>query len=236
EQLAKIADRLKGLKERQDAAVDRSKELHGKAMKQREWTRGLQQTLDADKLSQQGLAEETRSLQEKIKEARVFEHIMEKAAKAMEGAVDAMAKRKELQRKKPWDDEEAKDEERRQEEIVKLQTQATQRLQRLLDALKDEMQAADQKPPMQPMDGGGEDEQPRMRPPGDGIPPMAELKALRAEQVEVNERTKEFAQRNPNADNLNEMQRRELTELEAEQRRLREIFAGMTTDKKGERP
>src|SRR5262249_55661360 len=73
EQLAKIADRLKGLKERQDAAVDRSKELHGKAMKQREWTRGLQQTLDADKLSQQGLAEETRSLQEKIKEARVFE-------------------------------------------------------------------------------------------------------------------------------------------------------------------
>ena len=236
EQLAKIADRLKGLKERQDSAIDRSKELHQKAAKNRNWTLGLRQTLDADKLSQQGLAEETRSLQEKIKEARVFEHIMEKAAKAMEGAADAMAKRKELERKSPWDDEEAKDEERRQEETVKLQTLATQRLQRLLDALKDEMQAADAKPPMQPMDGGGDEQQPRMRPPGDGIPPMAELKALRAEQVEVNERTKEFAQRHPNVDNLNEMQRRELTELEAEQRRLREIFGGMTADKKGDRP
>ncbi len=236
EQLAKIADRLKGLKERQDAAIDRSKELHDKAAKKREWTRGLQQTLDADKMSQQGLAEETRSLQEKIKEAKVFEHVMDKAAKAMDGAVDAMAKRKEQKRNAPWDDDEAKDEEQRQEKTVKLQTQATQRLQRLLDALKDDLQAAAEKPPMQPMDGGGGDEQPRMRPAGDGIPPMAELKALRAEQVEVNERTKEFALRHPNVDNLNDLQRRELTELEVEQRKLREIFAGMTSDKKGDRP
>ena len=238
EQLAKIADRLKGLKERQDTAIERTKELHQKAAKKREWSIGLQKTLDADKTTQLGLAEETRSLQEKIKEAKVFEHIMDKAAKAMDGAADAMAKRKEQagDRKTPWTDDEAKDEERRQEEIVKLQTQAAQRLQRLLDALKDDPQVA-QKQPMdqQPMEGGG-DEQPRMRPPGDGIPPMAELKALRAEQVEVNERTKEFAQRHPNVDNLNEQQRRELTELEAEQRRLREIFAGMTTEKKGDRP
>jgi hypothetical protein len=90
---------------------------------------------------------------------------------------------------------------------------------------------------------GGGDEKPMedepqggMRPPGDGIPPLAELKALKAEQMEVNERTKEFAQRHPNVDNLNNAERRVLTELEAEQRRLREIFAGMTTEKKGDRP
>ena len=137
-------------------------------------------------------------------------------------------------RKKPWTDDDAKDEERRQEDIVKLQTQATNRLQRLLDALKDEPQAAQK--PMEPMEGGGDGEQQRPRPPGDGIPPMAELKALRAEQLEVNERTKEFAQRHPNVDNLNEDQRRELTAIEAEQRTLREIFAGMTTKKEGDRP
>lgn len=238
EQLAKIADRLKGLKERQDTALERSRELHEKVAKGRGWTRGLQQSLEGDKTTQEGLAQETRSLQEKIKEAKVFEHIMDKAAKAMDKAVEAMAERKKLSddRQKPWSDEIGKDEERRQTEIVKLQTQATQRLQRLLDALKEEPQAAQQ--PMgdeKPMEGGDE-QQGGMRPPGDGIPPLAELKALKAEQMEVNERTKEFAQRHPNVDNLNNDQRRELTELEAEQRRLREIFAGMTTEKKGDRP
>ncbi|MCA1683716.1 MAG: hypothetical protein LC708_01105, partial [Actinobacteria bacterium] len=237
EQLAKIADRLKGLKERQDAAVERTRELHQKAVKGRDWTRGLKQTLDADKMTQEGLAQETRGLQEKIKEAKVFEHIMDKAAKAMEQAADAQGKRKEQagERKAPWTDDDAKDEERRQDEIVKLQTQAAGRLQRLLDALKEEPQVAQQPQEQKPMDGG-DDEQPRMRPPGDGIPPLAELKALKAEQMEVNERTKEFAQRHPNVDNLNEQQRRELTELEAEQRRLREIFAGITTEKKGDQP
>lgn len=237
EQLAKIADRLKGLKERQDTAIERSRELHEKAAKKRDWTRGLQQSLEGDKITQEGLAQETRSLQEKIKEAKVFEHIMDKAAKAMDKAVEAMADREKQfdQRKAPWSDDDAKDEERRQTEIIKLQTQATQRLQRLLDALKEDPQAAQQ--PMgdqQPMDG--DEQQGGMRPPGDGIPPLAELKALKAEQLEVNERTKEFAQRHPNVDNLNNDQRRELTELEAEQRRLREIFAGMTAKEKGDRP
>lgn len=237
EQLAKIADRLKGLKERQDTAIERSKELHQNVLKGRDWSPPFRQTLDGNKKVQEGLAEETRELQEKIKEAKVFEHIMDKAAKSMDQAADAMAKRKEQagDRKKPWSDDEMKDEERRQDQIVKLQTQAAQRLQRLLDALKEEPQVAQQPMEQQPMEGGG-DEQPRMKPPGDGIPPLAELKALRAEQLEVNERTKEFAQRHPNVDNLNEEQRRELRELEEEQGRLRQIFGGMTTEKKGDRP
>ncbi len=236
EQLAKIGDRLKGLKERQDAAIERTQELHKKVLERKEWTPGLQQTLDADKMTQDGLAQEARSLQEKIKEAKVFEHVMDKAAKAMDKAADAMAERKDqAAKRKQWKDEDIKDEERRHADIVKLQTQATQRLQRLLDALKEEPQAAQAPKDQQPMEGG-DDQQPRMRPPGDGIPPIAELKALKAEQLDVNEQTKEFALRHPNVDNLNEGERRELSELEAEQRRLREIFGGMTTNKKGEQP
>jgi hypothetical protein len=236
EQLAKIGDRLKGLKERQDAAIERTQELHKRVLEKKEWTRGLQQTLDADKMTQDGLAQEARSLQEKIKEAKVFEHVMDKAAKAMDKAAEAMGDRKEQAAKREkWKDEDVKDEERRQADIVKLQTQATQRLQRLLDALKEEPQAA-QAPKEQPMDGGGDEEQPRRRPPGDGIPPIAELKALKAEQLDVNEQTKEFAQRHPNTDNLNERERTELTALRDEQQRLREIFAGMTTNKKGAQP
>ena len=50
--------------------------------------------------------------------------------------------------------------------------------------------------------------------PGDGVPPLAQLKVLRAEQLEVNEQTKEFAKNHPNLNNLNEAQQRELTALE----------------------
>ncbi|MCS7045967.1 MAG: hypothetical protein NZO58_06395 [Gemmataceae bacterium] len=235
EQLAKIADRLQGLKQRQDTAIERTNELQQKLQKTRSWSRGLQQALEGDHVSQVGLAEEARSLQEKIQNARVFEHVIDKAAKAMERAADAMRERKKASTTRPpaWNDADWKDEVARHEAIVRLQTQASERLQRLLDALKEEPQAAAQQPPPQPMDGDGN--MPRSRPPDDGIPPLAELKALRAEQLEINERTKDFAARHPNVDHLTEDQRRELTELEADQRRLREIFAGMT-NKKGERP
>jgi hypothetical protein len=241
EQLAKIADRLKGLKERQDAAVERTQELHKKLTARKEWSRGLMQTLDADRMTQEGLAGETRSLQEKIKEAKVFEHVMDKAAKAMEKAAEAMAERKDeaKTRQVKWDDADLKDETRRHEQIAKLQKQAGDRIQRLLDALKEEQVAQekkDQEQQQQPKDGGGEQEQQARPRPADGIPPMAELKALRAEQMEVNERTKELAQRHPNMNDLPDPARRELTELETEQRRLREIFAGMTAKKEGDMP
>jgi DNA repair exonuclease SbcCD ATPase subunit len=240
EQLAKIADRLKGLKERQDAAVQRTQELHKKLTARKEWSRGLMQTLDADRMTQEGLAGETRSLQEKIKEAKVFEHVMDKAAKAMEKAAEAMDKRKDESKGRnfPWNDDDLKDEMRRHEEIAKLQKQAGDRIQRLLDALKEEQVAQEKRDQeqQQPKDGGGDQEQQARPRPADGIPPMAELKALRAEQLEVNERTKELAGRHPNMNDLPDPARRELTELETEQRRLREIFAGMTAKKEGDMP
>src|SRR5262249_12356454 len=96
EQLAKIADRLKGLKERQDAAIDRSKEFHQKLLAKKTWTDALGKTLEADANAQEGLAKEVRSLKEKIKEAKVFEHIMERAAKSMDEASDVMKDRKKL--------------------------------------------------------------------------------------------------------------------------------------------
>src|SRR5206468_11297240 len=73
EQLARIADRLKGLKERQDAAVERSKEFHMKLLARKTWTDALGKTLAGDASAQEGLGKEVRSLKEKIKEAKVFE-------------------------------------------------------------------------------------------------------------------------------------------------------------------
>ncbi|MCI0640135.1 MAG: hypothetical protein L0Y72_00555 [Gemmataceae bacterium] len=238
EQLAKIADRIKGLKERQDAFLDRSKELQERVMKHKKWSFGLLDTLDGDITSQQGLAGETRSLKEKIKEAKVFEHIFEKAAKAMEEAAKSMEERKAVgkERRLDFEKEELTDEVRRSNEVQKLQSQAAQRLQRLLDALKNDPNEVAQNGGQKKDDGGGgQQEGPKTRP-GDGIPPMAQLKALRSEQVEVNERTKEFAQQNPDVNNLTEAQRREASELEVEQRRIHELFQQMLQQKenKGE--
>jgi hypothetical protein len=74
--------------------------------------------------------------------------------------------------------------------------------------------------------------------PGDGIPALAQLKVLRAEQLEINERTKEFATQNLDQKTLNEAQRRELSDMEAEQARLHRLFEEMTApaEKKGDLP
>jgi hypothetical protein len=63
--------------------------------------------------------------------------------------------------------------------------------------------------------GGGE---------GTGIPPLAQLKALRAMQAEVNERTAEFAQAHPDPAKLTDDERDELKELEQAQRDVAELF------------
>ncbi len=243
EQLAKIADRIKGLKERQDAALTRSKELHKKVTALKKWSTGLVETLGADITTQQGLAGETRSLKEKIKEAKVFEHVFEKAAKTMDEAAQVMEARKEMGKERrfmPLDEDEVNDENSRAQDVEKLQARAGQRLQRLLDSLKNdppEVAKNDGQKKEPEEKGDGDEGGPRMRP-GDGVPPVAQLKVLRGEQLEINERTKEFARANPDANKLTEAQRRELAEMEAEQGRLHRLLEEMTAaaDKKGEMP
>ncbi len=248
EQLAKIADRLKGLKEREDAAVDRSKEFHKKLLAKKTWTDALGKTLDGDANAQEGIAREVRSLKEKLKEAKVFEHILDRAAKSMDEATQVMRDRKEegvktrqydVRAGQAMEKEEIEDENEKNTETVRHQSQASVKLQRLLDAIKEELakkppekkddQAADNKPP--------EEQGPKLRS-GDGIPPVAQLKALRAEQLDLNDRTAEFAKRNPNANQLTPEQRRELEQMEQDQRQLQELFRQMTAsaEKKGDAP
>jgi hypothetical protein len=249
EQLAKIADRLGGLKERQDTAIDRSKEFHRKLFAKKTWTDALGKTLEGDATAQEGLAKEVRSLKEKIKEAKVFEHIMERAAKAMDEAVQVMKDRKEegvktrqydLKAGQAMEKEEIEDENEKSQETIKQQTQASLRLQRLIDAIKEELarkpaeekkDAAAQQGDMPPQDG------PRLRS-GDGIPPVAQLRALKSEQEDLNKRTDDFARRCPETNNLTPEQRRELEQLEQDQRNLQELFRQMTAnaERKGDAP
>jgi hypothetical protein len=240
EQMVQIAERLKGLKERQDAAVERTKELHSKVVARRNWTRGLIQTLDADKQSQAGLAKETQTLEEKLKGAMVFEHILKKAGKSMDEAAEAMASRKELAKEHSAQEklgkEEFDDEAKAQDKILKPQKLAAERLDRLMEALKNmppqprqPKQAKEEKKEGDPKKKEEEKkEQAMQQGGGDGIPPMAQIKALKGEQIEVRDRTREFAQLHPNVEKLNDDELRELRELTEEQGRLRQLFEQMT--------
>lgn len=244
EQLAQIGDRLAGLKVRQDAAIDRTKDLQAKVDAKKQWSRGLLETLEAERQSQVGLAKETQSLEEKLKGALVFEHILKKAGKSMEQAGQAMTERKAAAKDrllKAFDKDDAADEKKRYDETVKLQKMAADRLDRLLDAIKDTppQQQAQKEKKEQPKGNAEEKDPPEqqggMRG-GDGIPPMAQLKALKSEQVEIYERTKEFARENPNANNLDERRQRELQELTEEQGRLRQLFEQMTNRREKDMP
>jgi hypothetical protein len=239
EQLAKIADQIKGLKERQEAATREMERIHKSVVDtNKRWTSGLKTSLGDLARTQKGLGQETDSLREKLKDALVFAHVLEKTAKIMERASKAMDDRREEAHFRLLVEDETKGQIKAQQETNRLQEDAGRRLGRLLDALKQELAKREKKEPMEG-GGGGEGGEPQggLRA-QDGIPAIAQLKALREEQMEVNERTKAFADRHPDAARLNEDQRAELREIHLDQERLRELFNQMTAPKeqKGDNP
>jgi t-SNARE complex subunit (syntaxin) len=56
------------------------------------------------------------------------------------------------------------------------------------------------------------------------VPPLAQLKVLRALQAELNERTVQFAKDHPDADKLNAEEKAELADLERSQREIAALF------------
>jgi hypothetical protein len=251
EMLIKIADHLKGLKERQDASLKRTEDLHPKVMKRKSWTRPLIDTLEGNIDAQKGIAEETDGLKEKLKGAVVFGGILERAKNSMDNAGTVMEGRKGEAKDRCFiekgdgevmDADAVKDEVEAQGDTVKHQKQAARSLTNLLDALKEEIDKK-KKPQVAKNNSDKEPEKQEEGPKGgvpnqDGIPPMAQLKALKAEQIDLNERTIDFDKRNPDPDQFNDKQRLELRELEREQERLQELFQKLTAppQKEGDQP
>jgi hypothetical protein len=250
EMLVKMADQLKGLKERQDASLKRSEALHPKVMKKKSWTDPLLDTMEGNIGAQKGIAEETDGLQEKLKGVVVFGGILERAKKFMDGAGTVMENRhtegKDRRYEadgKQMDDMELKDEVEWQDDTLKNQKQAARSLTNLLDALKEEIDKPRKNPregqkPKDP-DNNNQPEEPKGGVPNqDGIPPKAQLKALKAEQLDLNEKTADFAKRNPDPTQYNDRQRAELRQLEREQEQLQDFFHKLTAppQKEGEQP
>ncbi len=255
EQLAKIADKLKALKERQDAAALEMIRLQQDSIgKLKRWTQALYESLKGLGEDQKTISRETDGLRDKIKGAKVFERIMEKAVKNMDDAVDAITERHGLGRLLDLDELELANEATRQETTVKLQQEASRRLGRLIDALKNEPQ----RPPQPKKNGAKKNPKQgdQLGGPGDGIPDIAQLKALRDEQKEVNQRTRAFVERqiaifvggggaitpaplDPETLPMTDAQKTELAQIQAEQAALRELLELITNRapaQKGENP
>jgi hypothetical protein len=242
EKLARIADQLKGLKDRQDAALAETERLHREALKGG-WRRDLVISLLGHESVEKGLAKETAALAKKLEGAKVYEMILSKASKDMDSAGEAILMRRTAannrQGKFPLDPEEIQEENQQQEQTVKLQKRAADRLQRLLDALKSELDRP--KLEQQDQDGGGGDGAGGGQQQGgiqaqDGIPAVAQLKALRAEQWDVNERTQAFNKAHPLGEVLRPEAQAELEGLHADQQAIFRLFQEMATAaNKGER-
>ena len=162
---------------------------------------------------------------------------MERAKEAMDKAATAMENRRDLGKERRYlekgegqvfDKEELKDENEVQADTIRYQKQAAKRLESLLDALKQELakkQKPRQKDPEQAKEGEPMQQPKGGVPDGQGIPGMAQIKALRSEQLDLNERTEDFDRRNPDRKDLTPAQKTELNELLNEQERLQSLFS-----------
>jgi hypothetical protein len=272
EQLAKILDHLKGLKDRQDGLTQDTADFHRRLLKQGHWDRAFEISLSQYQQAQEGLGKETVELKVKLEKSPVFSHLLERSGSDMESAAKTMKLRQKealkvkevrastwrkqnparpqppIQRNQfqkplpeqdkqpalpafPLDEKDLAREKRHEEKIQKYQQDASKRLARLIDAMKNDKGGLvqRQKPKEGEENGGGKKDGDGQnaggrRGDGDGIPQLAELKALRAEQADVNDRTKEFAQQHPDLNNLADDARAELQVLQTDQQRVHELF------------
>jgi hypothetical protein len=108
---------------------------------------------------------------------------------------------------------------------------AARRLAQLLDALTEEQPKTNpRKEPQtgtEPKTGEPQNPMPPNRGDEDIIPPLAQLKVLKALQGELNQRTEEFAKEHPKKDKLTEEEIAELKELEQAQREIATLFEQM---------
>ncbi|MBI3821357.1 MAG: hypothetical protein HY289_01610, partial [Planctomycetes bacterium] len=134
---------------------------------------------------------------------------------------------------KRMDKEELKMEVDWHDDTLRYQKHALKRLDNLLDSIKEEIAKMDEKKerernnPPDPDKMPPEDNNNPPPRPGDGIPPMAQLKALRAEQADLLERTEKFAKDHKGKkipDELNDPAKEELQRLSDEQTELHRLF------------
>ncbi len=222
EQAAKFADELKALRDREQRLLDESIRLHALVKKAKKWERPVRTSLNDLYQQQKAIPPELRSLiEKKFEKAAVFGRMLQQSADAMDLAAKRIDSRLESAETGPFDLEL---EDIADAGIQDQQKLAIKRIDQLLDALKpDKQQAA------APMKGEMTPDMPPMgAKPGDQLPPLAQLKALRSLQGDIGERTEAFDKAHPDRTKLNDDEVAELELLQKMQTDIAELIKQLT--------
>lgn len=236
EKRRKLADQVRALVERQKAAVAEATRIHTEVGKQKGWNRELLTSYsDLDEVREKEIAIEVRKLAEgEFAPLPVLARLLTDSANAMDAARTKIKARCDDTDLAAYD---AELEAATDRKVMRPMALALRRLEQLADALKPDEEkrpkTGDGPPPKTiPIPGsGGGNNQPKADggggSEGDIIPPLAQLKVLRALQAELNERTVQFAKDHPDPDKLTDDEKTELKELEQAQREITELFEKM---------
>jgi hypothetical protein len=224
EQAAKFADDIKAMRERMQRLHDEAGRIHGVVQKAGKWERPVRTSLNDLRQQQQGLAGEVRALVEKkFENAAVFARMLKQAADGMDLAAKRMDARLEAAETGPFDPEL---EDIADAGIQGQQKLALKRLDQLLEALKPDKPGEAPPPPAAgPMPP---DMPPTGKPAGDQLRPLAQLKALRALQADIAERTEAFDKAHPDRTKLNDDETAELESLEKMQIDVADLIKQLT--------
>ena len=216
EKIAKVADLVKGIRDRQEAAVRETKRIHDAARRAKEWRRELQASIGGLRETEEGLARELDSLSEKhFRLMKIIAKMMEQASAAMRQASARLDAELDDQKDRPEFDAAADD--KFKAEVLKWQEMALRRLDQFLDAIKE-----DKKNQAQGDSPSAEGKQPQGG--RDDVPPLAQLKALRALQAEINQQTERFAQDHADPAKLTGADKAELELLRKMQRDIADLI------------
>jgi hypothetical protein len=214
EQLAKVADSIKGIHERQRAIAGDAARLRDVKKEAGKLTRGQIQSLIGLSRAEQGLAEESAALKERLTEAKVFSLVIEEAVELMKAGAAQLADRS------------------AEDQTVRDLEKAAGKFAQLIDSLRDD--PTQQKTAKGQQQGGGEGE-------GgaggdqDGIPSLAQIKLLRSLQQEILADTKELSLAQADQP-LNDEQKTRFEKLAQRQGRLADLVSDFMQPVEDEEP
>ena len=223
EQIVRVADMIRRIRDRHEGQMVEAKRIQDSVLERKGWQRGLKKSLGDLADNQKGLADETEAIAKKdLSAAPVFARVLQRASRAMDEAGTRAAA---MVTDPPGLDAIP------DIELKRLQSEALRRLDQLLSALKDSEN--DPRPLSRSGGGGGggdgEDESG-----GDGgggddsLPPLAQMKLLRAMQQEINARTEAFRKVHPDPAKLGPKEKSELDDIRREQKEVGDLLKLLT--------
>lgn len=206
EQMEKLADQLKSLLARQQAAIGETERLQLEFEAAGKWSRARLKSLRNLTETQQNLLNETNDAAEKVGSIEIIALSLRGAIRYMQRAIDLLDKRE------------------TGEATVAVQQLAVQRLEGLLNAFSEDDSAGQEN---QPPGENGEGQQPG--PGGDIVTLITQLQVVRSLQLDLAERYREVRGRAGSDAELTETDQAELRSLSEEQELIADLVREMTS-------